>query len=147
VLDTKGNVLNVTSIREARRSDLIKHILSFGKPIIIASDVSPLPKMIKRLAAALGSKVFYPEVSLTNVEKEKIIDDFEEEVKNSHQKDALAAGLKAFRNYHELFLKVEETLAKQNREEIFEEVVKELLEDETQNVIDAIKKVAKRKRK
>lgn len=139
--------MNVTSIREARRSDLIKHILSFGKPIIIASDVSPLPKMIKRLAAALGSKVFYPEVSLTNVEKEKIIDDFEEEVKNSHQKDALAAGLKAFRNYHELFLKVEETLAKQNREEIFEEVVKELLEDETQNVIDAIKKVAKRKRK
>jgi predicted RNase H-like nuclease (RuvC/YqgF family) len=136
----------LTSIREAKRSDLIKHIVSFGKPIIIASDVNPLPKMIERLAAALGSKVYYPEVSLTNVEKEKIINDFEKEVKNSHQKDALAAGLKAFKNYHELFLKVEETLAKQHKEEIFEEVVKELLEDETQNIIDVIKKVAERKK-
>jgi predicted RNase H-like nuclease (RuvC/YqgF family) len=136
----------LTSIREAKRSDLIKHIVSFGKPIIIASDVNPLPKMIERLAAALGSKVYYPEVSLTNVEKEKIINDFEKEVKNSHQKDALAAGLKAFKNYHELFLKVEETLAKQHKEEIFEEVVKELLEDETQNIIDVVKKVAERKK-
>lgn len=135
------------SIREARRSDLIKHILSFGKPIIIASDVNPLPKMIGRLAAALGSEVFYPEVSLTNVEKEKIISDFEEEIKNSHQKDALAAGLKAFKNYHELFLKIEETLNRQKREEIFEEVVREVLENRTQNIIDVIKEVAERRKK
>ncbi len=112
--------MNLTSIREARRGDIIKHILEFGRPVIIASDVNPLPKMIERLAASLGSKVFYPEVSLTNVEKEKIINDFKEEIKNTHQKDALAAGLKAFKNYHGLFLKIEETLAKQNKEEIFD---------------------------
>lgn len=147
ILDTRGNILNLTSMREARRSDLIKHMLNFGKPIIIASDVNPLPKMIERLAAGLGSKVYYPEVSLTNVEKEKIINDFKEEIKNSHQKDALAAGLKAFKNYHGLFLKVEETLVKHNREEIFEEVVKELLKNETQNIIDMAKKVAKREKK
>lgn len=147
VLNTKGNVLNLTSIREARRSDLIKHILGFGRPIIIASDVNPLPKMIERLAASLGSKVFYPEVSLTNVEKEKIINDFKEEIKNTHQKDALAAGLKAFKNYHSLFLKVEEILVKQNKEEIFEEVVKHLLKDKTQNIVDMIKKISKRKKK
>lgn len=103
--------------------------------------------MIERLAAAVGSRVFYPEVSLTNVEKEKIIDDFEERIKNSHQKDALAAGLKAFKNYRKLFLKVEETLNKQHKGEIFEEVVEEVLEDKTQNIIDAIKNVAKRKRR
>jgi predicted RNase H-like nuclease (RuvC/YqgF family) len=147
ILDTKGNILNLTSIREAKRSDLIKHIMSFGKPIIIASDVNPLPKMIERLASALGSKVYYPEVSLTNVEKEKIINDFEKEIKDSHQKDALAAGLKAFRNYHNLFLKVEETLIKQNKKRIFEEVVRELLKDETQNIVDVIKKVSKREKK
>jgi predicted RNase H-like nuclease (RuvC/YqgF family) len=103
--------------------------------------------MIERLAAALGSKVYYPEVSLTNIEKEKIINDFEKEIKNSHQKDALAAGLKAFKNYHELFLKIEETLTKQHRKEIFEEVIEEFSEDETQNIIDAIKKVARKKKK
>jgi hypothetical protein len=139
--------LNLTSIREARRGDIIKHILEFGRPIIIASDVNPLPKMIEHLAASLGSKVFYPEVSLTNVEKEKIINDFKEEIKNTHQKDALAAGLKAFKNYHGLFLKVEETLVRQNKEEIFEEVVKELLKNQTQNIVDMIKKISKRKKK
>lgn len=139
--------MNLTSIREARRGDIIKHILEFGRPIIIASDVNPLPKMIEHLAASLGSKVFYPEVSLTNVEKEKIINDFKEEIKNTHQKDALAAGLKAFKNYHGLFLKVEETLVRQNKEEIFEEVVKELLKNQTQNIVDMIKKISKRKKK
>jgi hypothetical protein len=139
--------LNLTSIREARRSDLIKHIISFGKSVIIASDVNPLPKMIERIASALGSRTYYPEVSLTNEEKEKIIDDFKEQIKNSHQKDALAASLKAFKSYHGLFLKVEETLEKQKREDIFEDVITELLEDETQNIIDTVKKVVKRKKK
>jgi hypothetical protein len=147
ILNTRGNILNLISIRDARRSDLIKHILNFGKPIVIASDVNPLPRMIERLAAALGSKVYYPEVSLTNVEKEKIIDDFEKEIRNSHQKDALAAGLKAFKNYHELFLKVEETLAKQHEEEIFEEVVKELLKEDTQNIADIIKRITRKRKK
>lgn len=103
--------------------------------------------MIKRIASALGSRTYYPEISLTNEEKEKIIDDFKEQIKNSHQKDALAAGLKAFKSYHGLFLKVEETLEKQKREDIFEDVITELLEDETQNIIDAVKKVVKRKKK
>jgi len=139
--------LGITSIREARRSDLIKYVIGFGKPVIIASDVNPLPKMIDRMSAALGSRVFYPEFSLTNEEKEKIIGDFKEQIKNSHQKDALAAGLKAFKNYHGLFLKVEETLGKKGREEIFEDVIAELMEDETQNIADVVKKVATRKKK
>jgi len=139
--------LGITSIREARRSDLIKYVISFGKPVIIASDVNPLPKMIEKTSAALGSRVFYPEFSLTNEEKEKIIGNFKEQIKNSHQKDALAAGLKAFKNYHGLFLKVEETLDKKGMEEIFEDVISELMENETQNIADAVKKVAKRKKK
>lgn len=147
IISTKGNIINLTSIREARRGDLIKHILTFGKPVIIASDVNPLPKMIEKLSAAMGSKVYYPEVSLTNVEKEKIINDFKEEIKNAHQKDALAAGLKAFKHYHGLFLKIEEILTKQGKEEIFEEIVENLMEDESQNIVDMIKKILKRKRK
>jgi hypothetical protein len=143
----RGNVLNLTSIREARRSDLIKHILEFGKPLIIATDVNPLPKMIEKMAAAMGSKAFYPEVSLTNVEKERMVEDFDEYVEDNHQKDALAAGLKAFKNYHELFLKIEETLTKQKKEELFEEVVKEIFKDETKNIIEVVETVSKRKKK
>ena len=40
---------------------------------------------------------------------------------------ALAASIKAFRNYHELFLKIEETLEKSDKKEIFDKVVERML--------------------
>lgn len=136
----------MTSKEEPRRGEIIKYILKFGKPIIIASDVNPLPKTVEKIASSLGSKVYFPEVSLSNAEKMKIIEGYNEKIKDSHQKDALAAALKAFKKYHELFLKVEETLKKLNKEAIFDEVVKMLLEVKTENVADTIRKIMVRRR-
>jgi len=77
---------------------LIKEIIKYGKPLIIASDVNPAPKAIEKIAKNLGSKLFFPEKSLTNLEKEKIIKNFKEKIKSSHEKDALAASLKSLKN-------------------------------------------------
>lgn len=136
------------SKRNAKKSDIIKHISKFGKPVIIASDVNPLPKKIKKLASALGSKVFYPEISLSNVEKAKIIKEYIDEIKGSHQKDALAASLKAFRRYHELFLRIDEILKKMRHGKLFDEVLDNMLKRKNENIVDVTKKIlAKRKRK
>jgi len=113
---------------------------------MIASDVNPLPKSIEKLASALGSKAFFPEVSLSNVEKAKIINEYKKEIKGSHQKDALAAGLKAFRYYHELFLKVEETLTKMKKMKIFDKVVERMVKTGNENIVDTIKKIIRKKR-
>lgn len=145
ILDTRGNVIAAVNKRNAKKSDVIKYVLAFGKPVIIASDVNPMPKTIAKIASALGSRTYYPQCSLTNLEKNKIIEDHEEFVKDIHQKDALAAGLKAFKNYHGLFLKVEEAL-KGKDGKIFEEVIKEILKHEDENIAEAIQKVQKRMR-
>lgn len=144
VLDTKGNIVNLASKKELTKSEIIKHILKFGDPLIIASDVNPLPKGIEKLASSLGTHVFYPEVSMTYKEKAKIIDDYREMIKNTHQKDALAAALRAFKNYHSMFLKVEEVVGKMKRKDIFEDVVKRVLKKRTESIVDAAKEIIKR---
>lgn len=141
ILDLHGELVELGSKREAGKSDLIKHILKFGKPLIIASDVNPMPKTIKKLASAFGSRTYYPEVSLTNLEKEDIASDFEEEIKNSHQKDALAAAIKAFRSYHELFIRVEKSL--KNRKEMYDDVIKIVLKKKSDSISDVIKALVK----
>jgi len=143
ILDLHGNIVDLTSKRSARKSDLIKYVLKFGKPLIVASDVNPMPKTIERLSSALGSRTYYPEVSLTNLDKEKIVDDFEEEIKNSHQKDALAAAIKAFRSYHELFIRVEKSLG--DRKEMYDDVIKIVLKKKSDSISDVIKYLVKKR--
>lgn len=146
ILDTKGSIIDITSKREATKSEIIKHISKFGKPVIIASDVNPLPKSIDKLASSLGSKAFYPKTSMSNAEKSKLVEDYREEIKDSHQKAALAAGLRAFKNYHELFLKIEEVLHKMEQDDLFEEVVRKMLKKKNENIVDVTKKILEKRK-
>ena len=136
ILDLRGNILNLSSKREASKSDLIKHIVKFGWPIVIASDVNPMPRSIKRLASTFGSRIFYPKVSLSNTEKVKIIDDYRDEIGNVHQKDALAAALKAHKKYRELFSKINVSL---KNKEMFDEIVENIFKGK--NIAEAVEKV------
>lgn len=58
----------------------------------------------------------------------------------------MAAGLKAFKNYHELFLKIEETLTKMKKMKIFEEVVERMVKTGNENIVDTIKKIMRKKK-
>jgi len=147
VLDTEGSIIRLSSKRAENRSEIINYILKFGKPILVASDVNPLPKNIEKISTSLGCKAYFPEVSLSNLEKAKMIKKYKDEIKNSHQKDALAAGIKAFRNYHSLFLKVEEILEKLDRTDLFDKVVERMLKKKNENIVDSVKKILKKEMK
>jgi predicted RNase H-like nuclease (RuvC/YqgF family) len=144
ILDTEGNIIKLSSKRAENRSEIINYILKFGKPVLVASDVNPLPKNIEKISTSLGCEAYYPEVSLSNLEKAKMIKKYKEEIKNSHQKDALAAGIKAFRNYHSLFLKVEEILEKLDRIDLFDNVVERILRKKNENIADSVRKILKK---
>lgn len=143
ILDAEGNLIEVTSRRHAKRNEITKYIAKFGKPVIVASDVNPPPESVKKIAKSLGCKMFYPEVSLSNFEKNKIVKKYE--IK-SHQKDALAAGLKAYKSYHELFSKIHDAISKADMENIFDKVVIKLFKEKADNIVDAIEKIKKGKR-
>jgi predicted RNase H-like nuclease (RuvC/YqgF family) len=146
VLDTDGNLLTVYSRRSMRRGEIVKIITKFGQPIIISSDVNPAPKSIEKIAAILGSKLHYPEVSLSMREKEKLIKWYEFRPKNKHEIDALSACLKAWKNYRPLFLKIRNRLEKFGFSAFFDEVIARLVKEESKNVESAMNNILSKKR-
>ncbi len=141
ILDSHGNILSLSSKKLQTKGDVIRQIMKYGNPVVIASDVNPAPKFVEKIAASVGSKIFYPDFSMSRREKQKIVRDYEEEINSAHEKDALAAGLKAFRNYHEIILKVE-AAAGNNFEHVLRNII---INEKTENISDVVKKFAKKK--
>jgi len=47
MLDLDGNTVDVFSAKNYSVSDTIRRIISRGKPLVVASDVTPTPSMVK----------------------------------------------------------------------------------------------------
>jgi len=144
ILDIRGKLLILLSKRGMKKGEVIDRITSLGKPLLIAGDRYPLPKAIERLANSLGCKPFHPKKTLTIREKERLVKKFEGYIKNTHEKDALASALHAFKSFRKLFKKVEDTLASLNLENLYDQVIELLLLGKADNVTDAIEEVLKR---
>lgn len=143
ILDVHGNLLAIISERELGRNEVIKLITKFGRPLIIATDKNPLPRSIEKIASALGSKVYFPETSLSVVEKQELTKEFKDFIKDDHELDALAACIKSWKKYRELFIKVENTLKNLGLLEIFEDVITRLLREDSENINKAINEILK----
>lgn len=129
-----------------RKGEIIKIITKFGQPVIISSDVNPAPKSIEKIAAILGSKLYYPEVSLSMREKEKLIRWYKVRPKNKHEIDALSACLKAWKSYRHIFIKIEGRLEKLGFSKFFDKVIAKLVREESKNIESAIDNILSKKR-
>jgi predicted RNase H-like nuclease (RuvC/YqgF family) len=136
ILNINGKVLSVNSKREMKKDEIVKNIIKFGKPLLIASDVNPLPKSIESIVNEFGSRAFVPEKSLSIEEKAELTKDYNKILKNDHEKDALAAALKAWKNYRELFTKIHLAM---------EEVTLKIFRKESENIENAIREVLREK--
>ena len=111
--------------------------------MVIASDVNPPPRSVRSLASNFGCKLYYPESSLTNVEKIEIARGFR--IKDDHERDALAASIKAFKKYRDLFERVDDVLGDLELKDIFEEVIMKLVREDSENIIDTINEIMERR--
>ncbi len=122
-IDLDGNLLLLKSIKNAARAEISEAILDAGMPLIIAGDVNPPPKMLEKLAAGFSANVFFPEKNMTRLEKIRIAERYSKSVSpdrklwgNKHERDALAAALRAWKRIRPLIMKVEGATADMNRE-------------------------------
>jgi predicted RNase H-like nuclease (RuvC/YqgF family) len=113
-MDLNGQVLSVKSFKEATRSDVVSHIIEYGKTVLISTDVYPPPKMVKKLSSILNSRIDAPtrfmsvESKIEAVEiylnekssfsRSKVVHS-DEIPQNAHERDALAAALKTYKKY------------------------------------------------
>jgi predicted RNase H-like nuclease (RuvC/YqgF family) len=104
VLSVEGALLRVLSAKNLDRTEVISACLEVGKPVIVSTDVNIPPDSVRKLSAAFGAKLYFPQSDLTIDEKRELARKFDQEsrVKNSHERDAIAAAAKAYLHYSQL---------------------------------------------
>lgn len=118
ILDLSGNVISVKSCKEMSKADVITHIISHGKAVLIATDVYPAPKMVRKLAASLNSKIYSPSKTFTVSSKTELVDSYLNEIRspkfpeNAHERDALAAAIKTYKHYQKKLIQIEKRAEK-----------------------------------
>ena len=95
-IDLNGNILAVYSERNMAVSEIFRFISDIGHPIIIATDVSPAPGLVEKLARSFKANLFVPRESLRVDEKNELLRNLGISVDDDHQRDALAAAYKAY---------------------------------------------------
>ena len=109
VLNLNGNLIDVFSSKDVGISGAIRYLVGKGRISIIATDVSPAPGFVLKLATRLGSSVSIPSESLKINEKLELTQSYKTE--DSHQRDALAAALNTFNKFKNKFQKIESIVA------------------------------------
>ena len=149
ILDLGGDLLHINSIKEASHAEVIMEIMDKGKAIVIGSDVHPPPKMVKKIATALNSRLYTPERIFSVASKNELVNTFLMEKKldislDAHERDALAAAIKTYRHYENKLRQVESRLTNSDISEREINEIKGLVIKGTP-IANAIRKIKKPK--
>jgi len=104
-LTLDGELVLLSSNREFGRGEATRVLARYGRAAVVATDVASPSIYARKLASALNAKLFSPARSLTVEEKRELVYDFIKtlsvplKVRDSHQRDALAAAVYAYRHY------------------------------------------------
>lgn len=88
--------------------DIISFISEYGSPCIIATDVNPAPQAVDKLCRSFDCKLYIPSSDLLIEEKNALTKNYQ--LKDSHQRDALAAALKALEHFRAKFDNIDSRL-------------------------------------
>ena len=148
ILNLKGQLISIASFKEIRRSDIISHIIGYGSTILVATDVYSPPKTVRKLASTLNSKIWSPYKNMTVESKIEIVDSFLNDDKsllipqNAHERDALAAAVKTYRDHLNKFRQIEKRAEKLDLPEHIVENVK-ILVIKGKSISNALKEYTK----
>lgn len=105
ILDLNGRLLEVTSSRVSSIPDIIEHISEKGRPVVIATDVVPPPGAVEKIKRAFKAVLFTPNERIPVEEKVRLAKPLG--YGNDHERDALAAAVKAFNTYKNKFAQID----------------------------------------
>lgn len=114
-LTLDGRPVLLMSKRWLSRNQITRILSQHGRALVIATDSNPPPSFVKKLAAMLNAVLYVPKQSLPVGEKREMVSRFLEGVEgfrisDSHQRDALAAALKAYYSFENKFRQVDAQL-------------------------------------
>ena len=153
ILDLCGNVISTKSCKEMARAEVIKYIIGHGKTVLIATDVYPVPKNVRKLASTLNSKIYSPVKTFTVSSKTELVDSYLNEISstkypgNAHERDALAAAIKTYKHYQNKLGQIEKRTEKLDltAEEVDEIKSMVIMDRPISSAIDDVLKIPERK--
>jgi len=105
ILDLNGKLVEVSSSRVSSIPEIIEHISESGRPVIIATDVWPAPGAVEKIKRAFKAVLFSPNERIPVEEKVRLAKPLG--YNNDHERDALAAAVKAFNTYKNKFAQID----------------------------------------
>ncbi|MHA1654827.1 MAG: DUF460 domain-containing protein [Candidatus Thorarchaeota archaeon] len=100
LLTFEGRVHLLMSKKGLTRADIIREVYEHGVPVLIATDTTPVPHFVKKLASTLNAELFIPNRPIPVSDKQELAREFSSDVRigNSHERDALTAAVYAYRS-------------------------------------------------
>lgn len=108
ILTLKGEPISIHSGKNFPIQDMISFISRYGSPSIIAADVNPAPQTVDKLSRSFDCVLYVPPADLHKEEKNMLTKGYS--FTNFHQRDALAAALKALEHYRAKFKNIDARL-------------------------------------
>jgi len=105
ILDLSGRLIEVSSSRVSSIPEIIEHISEMGRPVVIATDVVPPPGAVEKIKRAFKAVLFTPNERISVEEKVRLARPLG--YGNDHERDALAAAVKAFNTYKNKFAQID----------------------------------------
>ncbi len=129
-----SGTITTHTLRNASLGDICDYIISQGEPIIIASDVEPVPQTVKKISAAFSARLFYSQLSVS--EKNRLAHAIN--YRNSHERDAFAAAESARKFFLPTFEKINNALERKGMQHLAPAVRKMLVRREAGNIESAV---------
>jgi hypothetical protein len=105
VLSLDGDLLYLKSFRGIAPDKVVKLIAEYGKPALIASDVTPMPVSVEKIRRSFNAVPASPGIEVSGEEKIALGKTFG--YSNDHERDALTAALLTYRSYKNIFTRIE----------------------------------------
>lgn len=96
-----GEPVLVKSSRTMAMPDVIEALYTAGRPLVVATDVHPMPASVERIRRAFSAIGFTPKADRTVEEKKVLCGEIP--YGNDHERDSLSAAMDAFRAYQPKF--------------------------------------------
>lgn len=105
ILSFDGELLYLKSSRGMAPDEVVKLIAEYGKPAVIASDVTPMPGSVEKIRRSFNAVPASPGIEVSAEEKIALGKTFG--YSNDHERDALTAALLTYRSYKNIFSRIE----------------------------------------
>ncbi len=105
MVDLNGNLIDVRSKKGWSCGEVIDHITSVGKPVVVATDKSNPPDLVLKIKASFNAVLWTPKEDMSVEKKRQITSKYT--YLNDHERDAIAVAVSAYNSFKNKIMNVE----------------------------------------